>query len=179
MWLTHDSDAYPLIAELGELPETSSYDFLVILPDRSLAALDEQGYKRIKFDLSNFNLLLRTSFGPFSFDPLNETKEAARKRIKKELDRELASFLSFAVKTLPDWQGYLEPTRHKRPEHFDWAAAQIVGGQTIAEVSERLGLAIATVGSGIDEVKRHIGLDLRVGRRRGIREKRPRRRRDS
>ncbi len=177
-WLTCDSDAYPLIAELGELPESSSYDFLVILADHTLAAMDERGYEPIKADLSRFKSLLQTSFGPFYFDPTKETVAIARTRIKEELDRDLESFLRFGASTLADWQGYLEVSRKKESEHFAWAALHIAGGETLAEVSVIFGRDSDTVATGVNEVRKLIGLARPVGRPLGTKENRPRRTRD-
>lgn len=69
--------------------------------------MDENGYKEIPSDMSRFNSILRTDFGPFYFDPLSETKPAARERIRDEFLAELETFLDFAISTLGDWQGYL------------------------------------------------------------------------
>lgn len=178
MWFKYDVDANPIVAKLAELPDTSSYDWLVILPDHSLAGLDQHGYTRINVDLSDFDSLLRKSFGPFSFDPLNETVAAARTRIKKEFNRELSSFLILSARTLADRQGHLEPTHRKHPEHFDWVADGIVDDLRLADLSERFRRDINTIASGVSEVRRLIGLDRPVGRPSGIKEKLRRRSRD-
>jgi hypothetical protein len=178
-WLTRDSDAYPLIAELGELPDSTSYDFLVILADHTLAAMDDRGYRPIELDLSRFNSLLRMTFGPFHFDPTKETEVIARRRIKDEFDLELEGFLPFATSTFKDWQGYVETSRKKDADHFAWAALHIAGGETLAEVSVSFGRDSDTVATGVNEVRKLIGMARPVGRPRGIRETHPRQERDS
>jgi len=177
-WLVLEDDAYPLIAGLGELPEYTSYDFLVILANGRLAALRESGYWEIPVELSRFSSLLRITFGPFDFNPLAETIPMARRRIKDELDRGVDSFLTFGAATLADWQGYLEKTVKKDAKHFDWAALHIAGDQTLSEVAVSFGEDSDTVATGVNEVRRLIGLARPAGRPTGICEDRPRRERD-
>jgi hypothetical protein len=175
-WLLDENDAYQLVAGLGELPEYTSYDFLIILANGRLAASGEDGYREIPIDMSRFDSFLR--YGPFYFDPLKETLPAVRERLTREFTEGLDGFLQFAVATVADWQGYLEKATKKKSEHFGWAALSIAGGQTYAQVAEAIGEDSDKVSTGISEVRKLIGLTRTVGRPAGIKEERPRRARD-
>jgi hypothetical protein len=169
-WVVDQHDAYKLTANIADLPNFASYDFLVMLANGRLAALDENGYREIPADMSRFNSIVSTTFGPVGFNPLEETEATARMRITEELLAELDRFLKFSTSTLQDWQGYLDKTKSKDTQHFSWTALHIAGGKTIAKVAEAFGKNAQTVASAVNEIRDLLGLARPAGRPPGIKE---------